>query len=257
MLALTKQKRLTDLLGKLTIMAPKEGMVIYSRNWNGAKKIVGSTVNTWDPTVATLPDLTQMQITTYINEVDIQKIKVGQFVEIGLDAEPGKRLEGGVAQVANVGEQKPNSDAKVFEVVIDVLTKDPKLRPAMTTSCKIHAGSYQGVLSIPLEAVNNEKDQGFVFKKDGLGWTKQQILIGAVNETSAIVYGGLRKAEDVLLTFPTDTSNLSWQKITGKHTEPKPLEDTKWKTRWAQFEAANAKAPMMKMGMPIVEVSSK
>ena len=257
MLALTKQKRLTDLLGKLTIMAPKEGMVIYSRNWNGAKKIVGSTVNTWDPTVATLPDLTQMQITTYINEVDIQKIKVGQFVEIGLDAEPGKRLEGGVAQVANVGEQKPNSDAKVFEVVIDVLTKDPKLRPAMTTSCKIHAGSYQGVLSIPLEAVNNEKDQSFVFKKDGLGWTKQQILIGAVNETSAIVYGGLRKAEDVLLTFPTDTSNLSWQKITGKHTEPKPLEDIKWKTRWAQFEAANAKAPMMKMGMPIVEVSSK
>lgn len=249
-LAQSKAKRLTDLLGKLTIMAPKDGMLIYCRSWNGSKKIVGSTVNTWDPAVATLPDLTKMQVITYINEVDIQKIKVGQYVEIGLDAEPGKKLEGGVAQVANVGEQKPNSDAKVFEVMIDVLTTDPNLRPAMTTSCKIHAGSFQKVLSIPLEAVNNEKNHSFVYKKDGGSYTKQQVMLGAVNETSTIVYAGLAKAEDVLLTFPADTSNLKLQKVEGKHVEPKPTEDPKWKTRWAQFAAANAK-PKMTFDSPV------
>lgn len=248
-LAQSKAKRLSDLLGKLTIMAPKDGMLIYCRSWNGSKKVVGSTVNTWDPAVATLPDLTQMQVITYINEVDIQKIKVGQYVEIGLDAEPGKKLEGGVAQVANVGEQKPNSDAKVFEVMIDVLTKDPNLRPAMTTSCKIHAGSFQNVLSIPLEAVNNERNQSFVYKKDGGSFTKQQIMLGAVNETSTIVYAGLQKAEDVLLTFPTDTTSLKWQKVEGKPVEPKATEDAKWKTRWAQFTAAHAK-PKMTFGAP-------
>lgn len=254
-LAQSKAKRLSDLLGKLTISAPKDGMLIYCRSWNGSKKIVGSTVNPWDPSVATLPDLTQMQVITYINEVDIQKIKVGQYVEIGLDAEPGKKLEGGVSQVANVGEQKPNSDAKVFEVVIDVLNNDPNLRPAMTTSCKIHAGSYSKVLSVPLEAINNEKNISYVFKKEGVGFTKQQVLLGAVNETSTIAYGGLAKGDEVMLTIPTDTSNSKIQMLTNKPSEPKPSEDQNWKTRWAKFQAAHPRESALKPQS--AEVSTK
>jgi len=238
-LAQSKLERLKTLIGNLTIMAPKAGMVIYSRNWNGAKKIVGSTVNSWDPNVATLPDLTQMQVITYINEVDIQKVKVGQYVEIGLDAEPGKKLEGGVIQVANVGEQKPNSDAKVFEVVIDVITKDAELRPAMTTSCKIHAGNYSNVLSIPLEAINNEKNTSFVYKKTEGKTVRQEVRLGAVNETHGIVYGGLKKADQVLLTNPADTSGISFVKFMAKVVAPKPGENMKWKERWAQFQNAN------------------
>jgi len=241
-LAQSKQKRLEDLLGKLTISAPKTGMVIYARNWNGAKKIVGSTVNSWNPEVAILPDLSQMQVTTYINEVDIQKVKVGQYVEIGLDAEQGKKLEGGVSQVANVGEQKPNSDAKVFEVVIDVLTTDPDLRPAMTTSCKIHAGTYVRVLSVPLEAINNDKNYSYVFKKEDMGYKRQQVLVGAVNESSCIVYAGLTKDDEVLLAGLGDTAEVKLQKITQLATAPKPTENLKWKQRWAQFQV-KAKLP--------------
>jgi hypothetical protein len=249
-LAKSKLERLKTLLGNLTIMAPKAGMVIYSRNWNGAKKIVGSTVNSWDPNVATLPDLTQMQVITYINEVDIQKVKVGQYVEIGLDAEPGKKLEGGVIQVANVGEQKPNSDAKVFEVLIDVITKDAELRPSMTTSCKIHSGSYPNVLRLPLEAINNEKNLSFVYKKSGSSLTKQEIYLGALNETDGIVYGGVRKGDLVLLTLPTDTTGISLSKITAKSAAPKPKDDTKWKERWAKFQALNLVPKSNQNGLP-------
>lgn len=251
-LALSKQKRLQDLLGKLTIFAPKAGMVIYARNWNGAKKIVGSTVNSWNPEVAILPDLRQMQVITYINEVDIQKVKVGQYVEIGLDAEPGKKLEGGVSQVANVGEQKPNSDAKVFEVIIDVLTSDPDLRPAMTTSCKIHAGSYKKVLSIPLEALNNDKNSSFVYKKQGTGWSRQQVWVAAVNESSGLISAGLQPGEEVVLAGLTDTSGME-RKATAKPAQtPKPEENSAWKQRFAEFQAANM--PKKKEN-PVLDVS--
>lgn len=236
-LALSKQKRLQDLMGKLTIYAPKAGMVIYARNWNGAKKIVGSTVNSWNPEVAILPDLRLMQVITYINEVDIQKVKIGQYVEIGLDAESGKKLEGGVSQVANVGEQKPNSDAKVFEVIIDVLTNDPDLRPAMTTSCKIHAGSYAKVISVPLEAINNDQKSSYVFKKQGNGWVRQQVWIGAVNESHGLVYGGLISGEEVLLAGLADTSGLQKIGLLKPPALPKPLENQIWKERWAKFLA--------------------
>ena len=241
-LAQSKLNRLQTLLGALTIKAPKSGMVIYSRNWNGAKKIVGSTVNSWDPGVATLPDLTQMQVITYINEVDIQKVKVGQYVEIGLDAEPGKKLEGGVAQVANVGEQKPNSDAKVFEVLIDVITSDSSLRPSMTTSCKIHSGSYKQVLSVPLEAINNDKNISLVYKKVGSGLVRQEVKVGAVNETHGITYAGLNKGDKVLLTTPADTANMELSRISALFKIPQPVEDGNWKKRWAVFKEKFDKA---------------
>ena len=70
-------------------------------------------MSTWDPVVATLPDHTTMVSKTYINEVDINTVKVDQKVEIGLDAFPEKKLTGTVIEVANVGEQKPNTDAHV------------------------------------------------------------------------------------------------------------------------------------------------
>src|SRR3954469_19248775 len=103
-------KNIQDVMGSFTIKAPGPGMVIYIREWNGKKKGVGSQWNAWDPTVATLPDLTQMESDTYINEVDVRKIVVGQKVQIALDADPTKKLQGTVTQVANVGEQRPNQD---------------------------------------------------------------------------------------------------------------------------------------------------
>src|SRR4051795_7816765 len=140
-------------MSSFTIKAPPPGMVIYVREWNGKKKGVGSQWSPWDPTVATLPDLTQMESDTYINEVDVRKVAVGQKVEISLDADPTKKLSGTVTQIANVGEQRPNQDSKVFEVKIQVTKADTTLRPGMTTSNAIETAAVPNVLSVPLEAV--------------------------------------------------------------------------------------------------------
>jgi hypothetical protein len=131
-------------------------------------------------------------------------------------------------------------------VVIDVITKDPSLRPAMTTSCKIHAGRYEKVLHVPLESINNHKNQTFVFRKNGSGWMKQPIKVGAVNEQEAILYGGLENGDEVLLTSPEDTSNIPLGELKTKVAEPKPVEDQKWKTRWAKFLEENRKPAVVR-----------
>src|SRR5690606_12070834 len=110
------------------------------------------------PIVATLPDLSKMLSKTYVNEVDIRKVKPGQEVEIGFDAFPDKKLKGKVAKVANVGEQRPNSDAKVFEVEIEVFGTDPLLKPGMTTSNKIITKTIENALYIPLECLHSQYD---------------------------------------------------------------------------------------------------
>ena len=211
---LTKaQNRLSELtttLAQFTITAPKSGMVIYAKEWDGKKKIVGSTVNTWDPTVANLPDLRTMESITYINEVDIQKVKTNQLVNIGLDAQTGKKLQGIVKSVASIGEQKPNSEAKVFEVVIDVTSIDTSLRPAMTTSNSISTNTLKNVLSIPIECVHTEGAKSFVYKLDDKKAVKQEVKIGASNETHTVILKGLLAKEAVYLSIPKDTLGIKW-----------------------------------------------
>ncbi len=107
------------IIQKFVIHAPSAGMVIYKKEWGGQKRKVGSMISPWDLTVATLPDLSSMISKTYVNEIDISKIKVGQIVRIGVDAFPEKKYDGSIFEVANIGEQLPNTDAKVFEVLIN------------------------------------------------------------------------------------------------------------------------------------------
>lgn len=208
-----KVQVLQDLLKDFTIMAPEDGMVIYQREWNGKKRIVGSTIGAWDPTVATLPDLGLMQSRTYVNEVDIRKIKKGQKVNISLDAFPEKKLTGLVDAVANVGEQNPRSDAKVFEVNVLINEKDTSLRPAMTTGNHILADKLKDVLYIPLESLHAQGDSlSYVFKKKGLSITKNPIKIGATNEDFVVVLSGLTEGEEVLLGTPEKPEKIEWEK---------------------------------------------
>jgi hypothetical protein len=208
-------KMVQDAMAAFTITAPSPGMVIYVREWNGKKKGVGSQWGPWDPTVATLPDLTQMESQTYVNEVDVRKLAAGQKVAISLDSDPTKKLNGVVLAVANVGEQRPNQDSKVFEVKIEVAIADTTLRPGMTTSNAIEVASVPNVLSIPLEAVVTEAGYSYAFKKDGRGVVKQMIETGELNDNEIVVRQGLTKDDRVYLTPPADKASVKTVSIPG------------------------------------------
>ncbi len=187
------------------VIAPDAGMVIYEKSRQDGRPIkAGSQVNMWDPTVATLPDMTTMMSRTYVNEVDVRKVKNGQRVEVGLDAYPEKRLVGKVVRVANVGEERPNSDAKVFEVSVEIEGTDPTLRPSMTTSNKIITKLIEEALFVPLEALHNHKDSiTFVYKREGLNIVKQEVVMGETNANEAVIVSGLSDGDRVFLSVPS------------------------------------------------------
>jgi multidrug efflux pump subunit AcrA (membrane-fusion protein) len=194
---------MTKVLQSFNILAPEDGMVIYKKDWNGKPIKSGSQIQMWEPTVATLPDLTKMLSKTHVNEVDVRKVKTGQKVEIGMDAYPDKKLAGTVMRVANVGEQRPNSDAKVFEVSIEITGTDATLRPSMTTSNKIIVSVEDNVLFIPLESLHSHFDTiTYVYKKEGINTIKQEVIVGATNANDAVVLGGLEEGDRVFLSIP-------------------------------------------------------
>jgi HlyD family secretion protein len=225
---------LEEVLAGFTIKAPADGMIIYKKEWRGTKRKVGSTINPMDPVVATLPDLTSMISKTFVNEIDVSKIKPGQKVNITIDAFPEKSYVGFVDFVANIGEKLPNTSDKVFEVQIKIEGSDPSLRPSMTTGNKIVIQTFRDVTYIPIECIQAGVDSvPFVFTKSG---TKEVVLPGESNEKNIIIEKGLKPGDEIYLNNPVKPEKF---KLMGDYLIPvlkerekvRRVEDEKYKKK--------------------------
>jgi HlyD family secretion protein len=211
-----KQQRVDDLLKlyeALIIKAPKPGMVIYAKDRYGIKIQIGSVLTPWSPIIATLPDMTKMISETYINEIDIAKIKTGQKVTLSIDAFPDKELKGEVISVANIGQPMPKSDSKVFQVNIRIFGSDSDLKPAMTTGNIIQTGAFTDKIFVPSEAVFETDSTKFVYvKKKNI--VRQIVDLGEENEDYIILNKGVAEGEVLLLNEPErldDIETTGWE----------------------------------------------
>jgi HlyD family secretion protein len=227
-------KDLQDFLTKFVIKAPASGMVIYKKDRGGSKRKTGSSLNPFDMVIATLPDLSTMISKIYVNEIEVSKVKIGQNVEIVVDAFPKNKYKGKVISIANIGEVLPNSDAKMFETQIKLEGSDPSLRPAMTTGNKIIIQSIDNAVFIPNEAVQTGADSiPFVYKRNH---TKQVVVLGESNDKNVIIEQGLTAGTSIYLVPPENPEKL---KQVGVNLIPVIKE--RMKTRKAENDKYNKK----------------
>jgi multidrug resistance efflux pump len=233
-----RERELQVLFNTLEIRAPKSGILTYYRTPWGEITKTGSKVGIYSggSIIATIPEMSNLISRTYINEIDISKIKVGQKVKVGIDAFPGKHLEGQVIAVANIGQAMPNSDAKVFEVKIKISGKDQELKPAMTTSNAIEAMNCKDTLMVPSDAIFENDSLRFVYL--GIDKPVKQIVWTAdENETFSIVRKGLKEGDVVLLTEPENAEEIELNGLSI-------YEEIKKEKEAAKIKAANEKEEM-------------
>jgi len=235
-----KLKQLNDVADGFTIFAPEDGMVIYTRTWNG-KIAAGSQLNGWDPVVAELPDLSDMITKSYVNEVDINKIRAGLDVNIKVDALPDRNYAGKVIKVANVGEELRGFDSKVFEIIIQILEIDSLMRPSMTTGAEIFVDDYAQVLSIPIDGLFVDS-LSFVYKLKGSSVIKQEVLPGTSSDMMVIIDHGLESGDVILLSIPANADKLQTEyiapevkdKVFADQEEQKKKRQAKWAEKAAE-----------------------
>ena len=148
---------------------------------------------------------------TYVNEIDISKVRIGQSVEIGVDAFPDRSYTGVVMEVANIGEQLRNSNAKVFEVRVVVNESDTILRPAMTTKNTIITEVIPDAVFIPLESVHTQDTISFVYRAGRQ--VRQQVRLGHSNENEIVVHEGLQEGDQVYLIPPANADKWKLNKL--------------------------------------------
>jgi len=200
---------LQKLFESLEIRAPKAGILTYYKFPWGEITKTGSKVGPYNTIIATIPEMTNLISRTYINEIDISKVKPGQNVKIGIDAFPEKQLTGQVLTVANIGQAMPNSDAKVFEVKIKIFGKDTELKPAMTTSNAIEAGTFKDTLMVASDAIFENDSLKFVY----LGKekpVKQIVWAGDENENFVLIRKGIKEGDVVWLNEPARAEELKF-----------------------------------------------
>jgi len=140
-------------LGGMTLCARTAGSVVYDvEEWSGRKVQVGDTVYS-TRLVAQIPDLSSLQVQGWISETHIQQIKVGQEVDLYLDAYPDKRYKGVVREVSKSAEAiRRWGQSHYFRVAIDMEKMDPEImKPGMSVKCEVFGARDKDALLIPLE----------------------------------------------------------------------------------------------------------
>ncbi len=189
-------------LRQLRIVSPSDGMVVYGTSWNGKKIKVGDEVGRWQPLIATIPDLNSLYSEAIVKEIDIAKIKVGQKVNIKIDAFPEKAFEGEVLSIANIGQPIAGAGMNGFKVNISINQNGEKILPSMTTSNKIVVSSFEKSLVVPRQAIFYIDSSEVVFLVKGRTIIQTKVETGGENETHMRIIKGLKEGDKVLLNHP-------------------------------------------------------
>jgi multidrug efflux pump subunit AcrA (membrane-fusion protein) len=174
------EARLEKLKGNLTgmtLVARTDGAVIYAVDeWSGRKVQVGDTVFATF-SVATIPDLGSLLVQAWLSETHIQRIKVGQSVDLTLDAYPARPYKGVIREISKSADPVRRwGKSSYFRVDIGIEKLDPEvMKPGMSVRCEVRGPEYADVLLVPLETAAFD-GQSFWVRPAGGGPLKLEAL---------------------------------------------------------------------------------
>jgi HlyD family secretion protein len=140
-------------LNNITVTAPIGGLVTAVSNVNGDSVQSGKAV-------LTIQNIGLININVSVDELDINKISVGQKATIKFDAITDKTYEGTVASIAQTGTS--SNSVTTYNVVVSVSSPDSKIKIGMNATATIAVQSKENALVIPSEALVETNGQKYV-----------------------------------------------------------------------------------------------
>ncbi len=203
-----KDLALTDeQLTKTVVQAPFNCTVL-TRPVSVGQAVSGSGGFNSGTEVLTIADLNNMIINAQVNQADVPRLKVGETVEVTVEAVPGLRVTGEVERISPQATIKNN--IKGYPARIVLKNVDERIRPGMTANVKIPVASAENVTAVPLAAVFTEKNpdtgqmERFVYVQQGETFEKRNVKLGVSDYACAEIQEGLKAGDIVSLELPKD-----------------------------------------------------
>ena len=208
--ALAAYNRAEANLSDATITSPMDGYVI------GTPLKAGQTISTGISTqmiIATVADLSDLEIYLTGDETDIGQVKEGAAVDFTVDSLPGQTFTGYVSQIAKgtKGEMGTTSSSVVYytvKVSIPAAIAGNFL-PTMTARASIHGQEQRDTLKVPLTAIRTDKQGEYVYViRDGQP-VRQSVTTGITGENSIQILKGLNEGDEIVVSGDVGSTSKS------------------------------------------------
>ncbi len=190
-------------LEKCVIAAPAEGMVVYANQDQGRRggeqaAIEEGALVRERQTLVQLPDLSHMQVKCTVHESKIDSLARGQRARIKVQ---DREFQGIVTTVANQPEPSNwfSGNVKEYAAIVAIEGDPTGLRPGMTSAVEILVANLSNVLSVPVQAVVEQKGQFFCWVSGPGGIERRRVELGLGNNTRIQVKTGLTDGDLVML----------------------------------------------------------
>jgi HlyD family secretion protein len=203
--ALTAMKWAQSNTQKMVVHSSMDGVAVINSMWKGGSM---SDVQEGDEVRAGFPFMSvvnpaRMQVRAKVNQADIEALREGQSVGIGLDAYPELSFSGKIAGIAAVAQTSAFSGkARTLIVIFSINGTDPKLLPDLSSAVEIEIDRQPNALVAPRDTVMADNGKHFVEVKNGSSYEKREVKLGAANDADQVIVSGVEK-NAVLLRNPS------------------------------------------------------
>ena len=208
------------------MIAEEPGLVIYASSdrsrWGGSRTNieVGADIPERQ-LIMTVTNPSDMDVDVKVHETNIDKVRVGQPVNIFIDAQPDKMFSGKVLRIAPLPDPQSffgNPDLKVYTTNMSLEGADESIRPGMSARVEVMIAQLEDVLSIPIQCVANRSGRKVCYVVTPDGPREQVVQTGSFTDRFVQILEGLQEGQQVLLTPP--------RLMTGSDKKTKTRTDT-------------------------------
>ena len=193
-------KKEIDALLKYTVLkAPFSGYVIQKFNFQGELAKPGA------PIIKML-SLDTVKVELIVNEMDIEKVVLGQDIIFSADAFSGISFKSKVDKIIPEG-NKLNRSFRIHGIVKN--SENSKLKPGMFARGEVIVQKHEKSLLIPKDALMQNGDQFYVFKIEDNKAYQVMVKTGFEDDINIEVLNGLKAQDKIVVIGKENLSDKS------------------------------------------------
>lgn len=180
---------------RMEIRSPIAGLAVIRTMWksNGMAEILeGEEIRAGVP-VVDIVNPSKMRVRVRVNQGDINELKPGQRVRVGLDAYPDLHFGGRIAQISPLAVTSTLSPkVRYFVMLADIEGSHEKLMPDLTASLDVELSRLPNAVVVPRDAVRYDGARATVRVREGSRTEERDVTIGSLSAHEALVTAGLQ-----------------------------------------------------------------
>ncbi|MBQ2804155.1 MAG: HlyD family efflux transporter periplasmic adaptor subunit [Lachnospiraceae bacterium] len=144
----------------------------------------------------TIENSKQLKVTFHATKYDIEKLQVGQQVEVTI---LDKEYRGKVSKINRMAAATAANNSPMIGVEVHIENPDDNIILGLDAKLKIHTAKAENALMIPVEVINADKEGDFLYVVEEGVVVKKPIVCGISTDTHTEVLEGITEADEIVV----------------------------------------------------------